>query len=219
MGRRHTRGAQTKRCGLQTKTTDEPCTHLVGPGAVKCAAGHEAARRPVALASRAAHPFNTVFGHEDLVGPMSQELIDELAERAVREGRVSDFPNLSDTDFERFLETEAALRGRAQLSPPEDVRILGAPGHQGEPPERKHFLGLCDECDAQYMTDMPMGRMESLYRQGVLGQDAWEAYMHVWVTHNHREACWDAYKDEPATNRSRWLAQKIDESMTRADRP
>jgi hypothetical protein len=45
-----------------------------------------------------------------------------------------------------------------------------------------HFRGICNDCDARRAAGMTLGQVENLYRQGVFGQDLFEAYCHVWAT-------------------------------------
>lgn len=46
-----------------------------------------------------------------------------------------------------------------------------------------HIRGICNDCDARcYVTALSLEQVESLYRQGVFGQDLYEAYTHVWAT-------------------------------------
>jgi hypothetical protein len=44
-----------------------------------------------------------------------------------------------------------------------------------------HFLG-CHDCDARRLANVSMERAEDWYHRGMIGQDVYEAYCHVWWT-------------------------------------
>lgn len=48
-------------------------------------------------------------------------------------------------------------------------------------PGNRHFRGLCEDCDVAAMAYMTLGAVEDAYYQGRLGQDAYEAFCHVWA--------------------------------------
>jgi hypothetical protein len=73
-----------------------------------------------------------------------------------------------------------------------------------------HFPGLCDECDAHRMARMTQEKAEDLYRSGVFGQDAYEAFMHVWA---QGRVGWDAWKGELLTERSKQIAAIMREAV------
>lgn len=102
----------------------------------------------------------------------------------------------------------------------DEPRIIGEAGHYlVNPPERHHFLGLCDECDAHYLAQMNLERVERWYRQGVVGQDAFEAYMHVWATYPGHEVPgrvgYNSWHARPITVRSQWITDRIYEALNR----
>lgn len=76
------------------------------------------------------------------------------------------------------------------------VRIIGEPGHWKPGADTNHFLGLCDECDAHYLTTVSADGADDWYRQGILGQDMFEAFMHAWVTSAYRYG-YDGWKSPP----------------------
>jgi hypothetical protein len=43
-----------------------------------------------------------------------------------------------------------------------------------------HFLGLCAECDAHYLSRKNLMQVQDLYNVGRISQDMYEAYVHVW---------------------------------------
>ena len=45
-----------------------------------------------------------------------------------------------------------------------------------------HFEGICEACDVARASHQSMGEVDDRYRQGRVGQDLFEAYMHVWAT-------------------------------------
>lgn len=47
--------------------------------------------------------------------------------------------------------------------------------------DTNHFLHVgCVECTAATLSLQNLGTIESWYRQGIIGQDAFEAYTYVW---------------------------------------
>lgn len=79
------------------------------------------------------------------------------------------------------------------------IRIIGDSGHYAPGSDTNHFLGRCDECDVHYMAKMNVDEVESHYRSGAIGQDAYEAYMHVWATSASRYSSVAAGHENPPT--------------------
>lgn len=52
--------------------------------------------------------------------------------------------------------------------------------------DRIHFLGRCGDCTVRQLAHMTLDQVEHWYRQGVVSQDAFEAYTHVWATASPR---------------------------------
>jgi hypothetical protein len=48
-------------------------------------------------------------------------------------------------------------------------------------PRNYHFEGKCEDCDAHYLSRMPLGQIEDLYRTGRVTQEQYEAYTLVWA--------------------------------------
>jgi hypothetical protein len=60
-----------------------------------------------------------------------------------------------------------------------------------------HFLGRCHDCDVQYMAFMTLDQADNWYRQGVLDQDEYEAYCHVWATSVYRYSSTGSWRKSP----------------------
>jgi len=80
------------------------------------------------------------------------------------------------------------------------------PGHYVPGADTNHFLGRCDECDAHYMKTMSLDTVEMHYRSGVFGQDAFEAYMHVWATSSYRFSSLGSGSQKPPRHFPRAMA-------------
>ena len=56
------------------------------------------------------------------------------------------------------------------------------PGHHSDDPERLHFAGLCEGCDAVRLVGLSLEAAETRMRQGYLPDEWLNAYHHVWAT-------------------------------------
>jgi hypothetical protein len=72
-----------------------------------------------------------------------------------------------------------------------------SPGHYKQGADTNHFLGRCEECDAHYLIAMTQEQAERWYRQGVISQDEWEAFMYLWAVSSGRSSAWDSWKEPP----------------------
>src|ERR1035437_2696006 len=96
-----------------------------------------------------------------------------------------------------------------------DLKLLGPLGHwRKEEPQHHHWLGWCDECDVHILRTMTVEKVEHWWGQGVIGQDTYEAFMHVWTTTCYREPCWDGWKQPLLTKRSKPIAELLTELLT-----
>lgn len=59
-----------------------------------------------------------------------------------------------------------------------------------------HFLG-CNDCDARRMTSVTLECAENWYHRGMISQDTWEAFSHVWATSAYRYGNWESWKPSP----------------------
>lgn len=80
--------------------------------------------------------------------------------------------------------------------------IIGPPGHYRQ--GANHFLGLCDECDAQYLSRMTLDEVHdwgpfsgTRGKIGTIRQAMYEAYCHVWATEVHRFGSTYGHETEP----------------------
>lgn len=71
-----------------------------------------------------------------------------------------------------------------------------APGHVRDG-DARHFLGSCNDCDARSVSGMTLEQVDRWYRAGVLGQDLWEAYTHVWATAAYRYGSYADWRKSP----------------------
>lgn len=66
-----------------------------------------------------------------------------------------------------------------------------------------HLEGRCPDCDASYLSDMTLDEVERLYRDGRVGQVAWEAFRWAWEEARVRtwpdvmRDRWDEYRTDP----------------------
>lgn len=94
-----------------------------------------------------------------------------------------------------------------------DLRILGKPNHYIPGAATNHFLGLCDECDAHYLRNQSLEMAETWYRQGMIGQDAWEGYTYAWGTSRPVEERYGLHEmyaqQEPVSARGKAIAEAI----------
>jgi hypothetical protein len=101
----------------------------------------------------------------------------------------------------------------ATMPPYISVDTRNVAGHRDAGPEHWHFLGRgCIECDAHTLAGSPLDRVDNWYRHGVVGQDAFEAYMHVWTTsatHFRYYGDWT-----PVNDRVRQIADAIRAALT-----
>lgn len=58
------------------------------------------------------------------------------------------------------------------------------PGHV-RTGDGRHFLG-CNDCDAYRLADVSLERAEDWYHRGMITQDTYEAFCHVWATASFR---------------------------------
>lgn len=72
-----------------------------------------------------------------------------------------------------------------------------APGHYRPGADTNHFLGRCDECDAHYLLGKTLGAVENWYHRGMISQDQYEAYCHVWATSAYRLGDYRSWQQEP----------------------
>ncbi len=73
--------------------------------------------------------------------------------------------------------------------------------HYAEGSDTNHFLGLCEECDVHYISSRTAGEAEDWYRQGMISQDLFEAYMHGWATSAVHGAWADPWREVPENPR------------------
>jgi hypothetical protein len=71
------------------------------------------------------------------------------------------------------------------------------PEHYSPGADTNHFLGLCEECDAWYLSVKPLDEAEEYYRQGMISQDEWEAFAHVWSTAAFHYSDFSRYQAAP----------------------
>jgi hypothetical protein len=60
-----------------------------------------------------------------------------------------------------------------------------------------HFMG-CNDCDARRMGNVTLERAESMYHQGMITQDTYEAFCHVWATASFRYSSAGSWSLSPA---------------------
>lgn len=96
------------------------------------------------------------------------------------------------------------------------LKLIGDPGHYVPGADINHFLGLCDECDARYLTRMTLAEVESWGPNGERGkagavrQAMFEAYMHVWATGAVRfSSLADGWRAEPLDTEVNELVAEI----------
>jgi hypothetical protein len=63
--------------------------------------------------------------------------------------------------------------------------------------DRIHFELYCEDCDAWRLAWCTLGQVETMYRQGRVTQDAFEAYRHVWATGAYWYGSYDGWDVEP----------------------
>lgn len=72
-----------------------------------------------------------------------------------------------------------------------------APGHVLDG-DRRHFLGTgCNDCGARTVSAVTLEQAERWYHQGLIGQDLWEAYCHVWATSAYRYGSYESWRKSP----------------------
>lgn len=69
------------------------------------------------------------------------------------------------------------------------------PGHV-RTGDAAHFLG-CHDCDARRLAGASLETAEDWYHRGMIDQDEWEAYVHVWATGAYRYGDYRSWRRSP----------------------
>jgi hypothetical protein len=86
------------------------------------------------------------------------------------------------------------------------ARPRGLTPHYRPGADTNHFLGCCEECDAQYLAVATLGQVESWFRHGQITPDQFEAFRHVWASSAPRFGDYSAWIATPVAEVARHAA-------------
>jgi predicted Fe-S protein YdhL (DUF1289 family) len=81
--------------------------------------------------------------------------------------------------------------------------------HVSPCPEMCLMSVRCAGCTALALSEKTYDEVTDWFRQGIISEDALEAYRHVWTISANRSARYDHYKDEPPTAEGREIASAL----------
>lgn len=92
-------------------------------------------------------------------------------------------------------------------------------GHyRPEAPDFNHFLGLCLECDAHYLSTKNLGQVEDLAHRGMISQAEFEGYMWAWVVSAPRSGAYTGWYSPPEDPEARAFGEKLIELVAERSR-
>lgn len=76
--------------------------------------------------------------------------------------------------------------------------VAFAPGHYRPGADSNHFLSAgCEECTAHRVMGMTLEQVEAWYHRGLVSQDMYEAFCHVWATSAYRYGAHASWEKPP----------------------
>lgn len=75
--------------------------------------------------------------------------------------------------------------------------------------DTNHFLGLCLECDAHYLSTKSLDKVDDWYRQGMISQSEFEGYHWAWVTSAPRSGSYSGWYSPPEDPEARTFGEKL----------
>lgn len=94
------------------------------------------------------------------------------------------------------------------------TKYLAYDGHYRPQAPTNHFLGLCVECDAHYLSTRSLAQVEGWYRQGMISQAEYEGYMWAWVVSAPRSGTYTGWYAPPEDPVARTFGEKLIELAT-----
>lgn len=82
-------------------------------------------------------------------------------------------------------------------------------GHYQPQADTNHFLGLCLECDAHYLSTRSLDQVEDMYQRGMISQAEFEGYHWAWFISAYRYGNYPGWAAPPADPEARVFGEKL----------